>query len=171
VDCGVLNHAANSFSGYWAEGFSGISCVTGSNTGGYSVQDVRVRTGPNLGSPATIKVGVYGSSGTPPDNGPSGNPLCTATAVTATADAENILSISGCPTLSAETRYYIVFITGNATFQVGDEQTTACSMQDGETTGRYTQSSYTISDPFPSPFGTVVQDGCRENLWLRLVAL
>ena len=89
------------------------ACVTGSNAGGYTVSSVSYWAGSPTST--SVDLGVYAdSSGTP------GALLCHASTGTITPTAGwNSVNISGCPTLSAGTRYWMGYITGSNQIQQG----------------------------------------------------
>ncbi len=88
-------------------------CVTGSNTGGYTVSTISYW----VGSPTSTSfdLGVYGNS--------SGSPsllLCSASTGTITPSSGwNSINLTGCPTLSANTTYWIGYVTGSNQIEQG----------------------------------------------------
>jgi len=123
-------------------------CVTGSNSNGYTPASVQHW----VGSPTSTSfdLGIYADS-----SGSPGSLLCHTgtTALTPTAGWNSIsLSGKGCPTLSANTRYWIGYITGSNTILQG--------IVNGPCPGTSLNSVYTNSMQgsavLPNPFGATV---------------
>ena len=91
----------------------GTPCSTGSNAGGYTVSNISYW----VGSPTSTSfdLGIYADS--------SGSPatlLCHASTGTVTPSSGwNSITISGCPTLSANSTYWVGYINGNNQIQQG----------------------------------------------------
>ena len=90
-------------------------CVTGSNANGYTVASIQYW----VGNPASTSfdLGIYADSSSSP-----GSLLCHIGKTTLTPVAGwNTISLSGkgCPTLSANTRYWIGYVTGSNNIQQG----------------------------------------------------
>ena len=85
----------------------GTPCTTGSNSGGYTVSSVSYWVGTPTST--SFALGVFSSS--------SGSPtllLCSASTGTITPTSGwNTVNISGCPTLSPSTTYWVAYITGS----------------------------------------------------------
>jgi hypothetical protein len=88
-------------------------CITGSNSSGYTVSSISYWVGTPTST--SFALGVYSNS--------SGSPsslLCSASTGTITPSSGwNSLNISGCPTLSASTTYWIGYVTGSNTIEQG----------------------------------------------------
>jgi hypothetical protein len=91
----------------------GTPCSTGTNSGGYTVTSISYW----VGSPTSTSfdLGVYSdSSGTP------NSLLCSVSTGTITPTSGwNSINISSCPTLSANTTYWVGYITGSNAIEQG----------------------------------------------------
>jgi len=143
-----------------ALGQLGTPCVTGTNTAGYTVSSISYW----VGSPTSTSfdLGVYSdSSGTP------NTLLCSVSTGTITPSSGwNTIGISGCPALTANTPYWVGYITGSGSIQQG--------IVSGACPG--TSSSYSVwanSDQsgvsLSNPFGSSAPDtGYCYSLYMTL---
>lgn len=124
VNCGVTTEG-NTGTGQNST-VIGSSCVTGSDSNGYKVTGVYVYTGAT-GS-GTVQVAIYGNTtsgcGDALSNCPTGAAKCSdSTGITPTANSWNEDTSSAittsCPTLSANTTYWITENNNSATYGVG----------------------------------------------------
>jgi hypothetical protein len=88
-------------------------CLTGSNTGGYVVSSISYWVG--APTSASFDLGVYTNSAGSPSS-----LLCSAATGTITPSSGwNSIKISGCPTLSANTTYWVGYVTGSNQIEQG----------------------------------------------------
>src|SRR5262249_20748103 len=137
-------------------------CVTGSDANGYIAASFQYW----VGNPASTSfdLGIYADSA-----GSPGSLLChTGTTTLAPAAGWNGFSLAGkgCPTLSANTRYWMGYITGSNTVQQG--------IVSGTCPGTSLVSVYTNSmlggTALPSPFGTAAGTPSCYSMYLVLNA-
>jgi RHS repeat-associated protein len=137
----------------------GTACVTGSNAGGYAASSISYW----VGSPTTstsFDLGVYSDS--------SGNPgalLCHASTGTITPSVGwNSINISGCPTLSASTKYWVGYVNGSDQIRQGTV--------DGVCPGTSNTSVYSNSSlpgvSLANPFGTIVTASSCYSIFMTL---
>ncbi len=138
----------------------GTPCVTGSNAGGYSVSSVSYW----VGSPTSTSfdLGVYADS-----SGSPGSLLCHAPTGTITPSAGwNSISISGCPTISANTQYWVGYINGSNQIVQGTVG--------GVCPGTSLYSPWTTntqpSVALPSPFGATTASTSCYSMYMTLNA-
>ena len=137
----------------------GNPCVTGANSGGYTVSSISYWVG--APTSASFDLGVYSdSSGTP------NSLLCSvSTGAITPSSGWNTASISGCPTLTANTTYWVGYITGSNQI----EQGTASGICPG--TPSY-HSAWTNGSQsgvsLPNPFGASAQDSHCYSLDMTL---
>jgi len=138
----------------------GTPCLTGTNTGGYTVSSISYWVGTPTST--SFQLGVYSdSSGTP------NSLLCSASTGTITPSSGwNTVSISGCPTLSPSTAYWVGYITASNTIQQGTNSG-ACPGTSYESTWANTaSSSVSLANLFPAN----TQGGTCYSLYMTLAA-
>ena len=122
----------------------GTPCATGTNANGYTVSSISYW----VGSPTSTSfdLGVYSDSSANPNS-----LLCSVSTGAITPSAGwNTVNISGCPTLSASTAYWVGYITGSDTIQQG-EVTGACPGTSSHSTWANAQlSGVSLANPFPA---------------------
>ena len=121
----------------------GTPCTTGTNSAGYTVSSISYW----VGSPTstTFVLGVYGNS----LDGP-GSLLCSVSTGTVTPlSGWNSVSISGCPTLSANTTYWVGYITGSDKIQQG-LVSGSCYGSYHSTWANAPLSGVSLTNPFPA---------------------
>ena len=103
--------------------------TTGSNSSGYTLQSVTVKTSDTFGSPTGMTAAIHAASG--------GNPATSATytltgRTSPAANAQNTYTCSGTCSLNKETEYYLVLL---ATFPLtgNNYYTTALTLSNDET--------------------------------------
>jgi YD repeat-containing protein len=120
----------------------GVPCVTGANAGGYTVSSISYW----VGSPTSTSfdLGIYADS-----SGSPGALLCHASTGTITPTTGwNSVNVSGCPTLSTGTIYWMGYITGSNQIQQGTTPGACPSVSFGSVWGTSTQSSVALASPF-----------------------
>jgi len=136
------------------------ACVTGSDANGYTPASFQYW----VGSPTSTSfdLGIYADA-----SGSPGTLLChTGTTAVAPAAGWNNLSFAGkgCPTLAANTRYWMGYITGSNTIQQG--------IVSGTCPGTALVSVYTVSmlgsSVLPNPFGPTAGTPSCYSMYLIL---
>jgi len=125
-------------------------CVTGSNANGYTLASIQYW----VGSPtsASFDLGIYADS-----TGVPGSLLChTGTTTLIPSAGWNNISLSGkgCPTLSANTRYWIGYVTGSNTIQQGIVNGNCPGTSLVSVYTNSVQESAVLSNPFGATAGT-----------------
>ena len=141
-----------------ALGQLGVPCVTGWNAGGYTVSTIAYW----VGSPTSTSfdLGVYADSSSSP-----GALLCHASTGTITPSSGwNSVNITGCPTLSPGTRYWIGYITGSNQIQQGITPG-ACP---GGSLSNFWASGSQSSAALSSPFGPSVSGSACYSIYMAL---
>jgi hypothetical protein len=138
----------------------GTPCVTGGDTNGYTPGSIQYW----VGNPATaaFDLGIYADSG-----GAPASLLCHTgtTTITPVAGWNSItLSGKGCPALSANTRYWIGYITGSN----GVQQGIVGGVCPGTTLGGVWASVQQGSAVLPNPFGAISGTPSCYSMYLVL---
>ncbi len=157
--CGETSQSSiDSGDAYWG---LATPCVTGSNSAGYTVSSISYWVGSPVSN--SFALGVYSTS--------SGNPnslLCSVSTGTITPSSGwNSINISGCPTLSPSTTYWIGYITGSGTIEQG--------LVTGNCPGTSSVSEWTSATQpgvsLPSTFGTPNAGSGCYSLYMSLSAV
>jgi hypothetical protein len=122
----------------------GTPCATGTNANGYAVSSISYW----VGSPTSTSfdLGVYSnSSGTP------NSLLCSVSTGTITPSSGwNTVNISGCPTLSASTTYWLGYVTGSGTIEQGTVTGACPGTSYYSTWTNSALSGVSLANPFPA---------------------
>ncbi len=157
VDCGVTGAGLSSVSAF-NNLQDGISCTTGANSGGYTVNSCSIRVGA-LGVDANqLRCAIYTDAADP-----NKALLCQGGPMAATANATNTITLTGCGTLAASTTYWISWNTNDAGLNYRDTAATACAGASGSSFFR----TWTFGAA-PSPWGTRTADTCQLVMSMNL---
>src|ERR1700733_7777983 len=142
TSCGQsLQTGIDSGDGLWQ---LGTPCTTGTNSGGYTVSSISYWVGTPTST--SFNLGVYGNS--------SGSPsslLCSVSTGTITPSSGwNSVNISGCPTLSASTTYWVGYITGSNAIEQGTVSGACHGTSYHSTWANAPLSGVSLANPFPA---------------------
>jgi hypothetical protein len=133
--------------------------LTGANAGGYAVNACNIGLGAGAGN---IKCGLYTDAADP-----NKALLCQSASAAVTPNGVNTLPLAGCGTLTANTRYWVVFTTDSSAVTFLDTSATLCSGNYGDSLWTH----FTYSSPLPNPWGATNVGQCDWRMFLTLAPL
>ena len=137
---------------------NGPPCSTGSNLAGYTVVDCNVWIG-SFASGRHIKCAVYTDAQVK---------LCESAGVTLTGGAGNkTIPLSGCGTLTPNSRYWVAFNTDDLTLTYGSLLASACGGSAGDSRYAGATCGSTCQNPQPSPWNATA-GRCPFRMYLTL---
>jgi hypothetical protein len=140
----------------------GVSCTTGTAPLGYTAQSCAIALGAVPGG--NIRCALYNNT---PD--PNRDALCSSAVTAAVPNAVNTLSLAGCPTLTPNTPYWIVWNTNNNGIQYG-VGAQGCGAANG--VSRYVAATFPTGAAWtPDPWGTTIADTCQIASYLTIAPL